>query len=782
MIFDISLWINILVAALTGATITFLLCKKQKKVTDEEGHEHKLMSLFDGTFDAICFTDKNADILTKNPAFKTLVAPCERLTDAIFPEDQGVFKSTWQRVITEKKVHYLHVRILDKNNSAPTMVDMAIRPAPFEGKAFGSMSVHIRDISIQQMHAEKLAHSEQRFRDFSDTSTDWLWEIDDGLQFTFVSSGVVRTLGLAAEQLIGQNLFDVLFDPSQALTKDLVKSRILAMQTYRDVEFWFDGRGDQKMCLRISGVPIFDEKQIFRGYRGAVSNITSTKNDQEHAFRLATTDPLTGLLNRARLIEELERATHFSERHQAPGVLVLIDVDQFKTLNDTYGHDTGDELLKSIADVLKSNTRGTDIVARLGGDEFAIVMQEIDEDKARDKVQRIMDVLSGLQVQCSETYVGCTASIGMVPFVGDADDAGNLMMRADMAMYRAKDLGRNRLYVIGEEDRDNSEVMQAQKASQKEQLKWVDRLKISLDTGDFEVFYQPLVPHIPSDAPCFEALIRLRDEHGHLGAPGVFIDAAEHHGLIKQLDLKMIERCITEQIAMKAKGKHIRVSVNLSGKSLGDPQVIRQLRELINRYPQMEAKDFTFEVTETAALHDPKAGNSMDKIQEFIDSLRMMGFRFALDDFGTGFSSFNYIKHLNVDSIKIDGSFILPLEQSEQDQLFVKAIVDLARGLEMKTVAEFVENSSIMMILQEMGIDFVQGYHLSKPSPDLDMLYDAFKGKGIDDFYSDGFKKKMTERDSMDIESQENFGREAAQSRGDTPRNKKPKRKRKDDG
>ena len=310
-------------------------------------------------------------------------------------------------------------------------------------------------------------------------------------------------------------------------------------------------------------------------------------------------------------------------------------------------------------------------------------------------------------------------------------------MRADLAMYRAKEMGRNRLYIaddISLDEHSNGADIDAHKDSMREQLKWVERLKSAIDQGDFEMHYQVLVPHEKNAIPHFEALIRIRDENGQIGSPGIFIEAAEQHGLIKDLDLKVIERCVEQQLALKEKGYHVSLAMNLSGKSLSDPETVDKLKAILAKYPQLDPHDFTFEVTETAALHDPKSTSQMERLQEFIDSFRELGFKFALDDFGTGFSSFNYIKHLKVDCIKIDGSFILPLENSTQDQLFVKAITDLAKGLNISTVAEFVENEAILSSIQDLGIDKAQGYHLSKPEADLEALCKAFMGKQMDDF------------------------------------------------
>lgn len=588
--------------------------------------------------------------------------------------------------------------------------------------------VHCRDVTSRKVYADELARSEQRFRDFADSSADWLWEIDSKLEFAYISPGVKFVLGYEPEEMIAKMRFDDLFEEEEDPTHELISNRIQQHQPYRDVEFWTRSRNGERVCLRMSGVPVFDEKQRFTGFRGASSNVTSTKLSQENIFRMATTDSLTNLLNRNRFVEELEHTVNLAKRHNTQGVLLFIDLDRFKEVNDTHGHDAGDILLKAIAETLIDSVRNTDIVARLGGDEFAVIMHDIEAERAKTKVEEIIANINALEVNYNGNKISTSMSIGMVPFPQEGKSGADLVMNADLAMYRAKDMGRNRLFV------DHEGTSTEGTESVREQLKWVDLLRKALDNGEFEMHFQPLIPSSPKNPLMYEALIRIRDENGQIGSPVMFIDAAEHFGLIQQLDLSVVERCMETHVAIKKKhGIEIGLSINLSGRSIGDQEIIRRLEDLTHKY-KINPSCFMFEVTETSALHNPSAIQDIEKIKKFVDGLREMGFKFALDDFGSGFSSFSYLRTLNVDCVKIDGRFVKDLATSQKDRLFVSAMTDITKGLGIVTIAEFVEDEQIVEILEEIGVDYGQGFHLGKPTADLVDLNEHIKDMHMKDF------------------------------------------------
>jgi len=727
----------------------------QREVVDRtnelEQASRRFRMITDNAYDLISILSVDGRFEYSNSAYHRVLGYSrselkdQNITQFVHPKDLEIFNKALKDISEGRNATQITFRMRHKKGNW-IYLEAVAKSMHDNSWVMTNIVIHCRDITSRKQYADELARSEERFRDFADSSADWLWEVNDDFEFTYVSLGVKQTLGYTSDELIGCMKFDTLFDKNSDMTREMIENRVHRHESYRDLEFWTRSKGGERVCLRISGMPIFNEKQVFTGYRGVATNITSSKLDRENMYHLATTDHLTGLLNRARFSEELERTLSLSKRHKTQGVLLFIDLDQFKGVNDTYGHDAGDTLIKAVAAVLQDAVRSTDTVARLGGDEFGIIMHNIDIGRAKLKVQKIIDELDSLRVEYKGTVLHVTMSIGMVTYPQEGKDSSSLLMSADLAMYRAKDLGRNRVFfdegneIIDAGTNESTNLDQPigdvaeKKDSLREQLKWVQRLRVALEDGDFEMHYQPLVPHKKSKRPYFEALIRLRDDKGNLGAPGIFIDAAEHFGLIQQLDMCVMRRCFEQHMEMKSKGKDIDISVNLSGKSLLAPETEEKIKGLIGEFKGLKPNNFTIEITETAALHDPKEMKDMQKIIHFVAEMKKLGFRLALDDFGTGFSSFNYIKHLDVDIVKVDGSFILPLENSEIDRVFVKAISDLTKGLKIKTVAEFVENEKILQVLDELDIDYAQGYHLSKPEFDLEKLYDDFKNKTMKNF------------------------------------------------
>lgn len=638
------------------------------------------------------------------------------LVDFIHEEDQRYIEEAIQAVVDGRPVSEVNFRFKTRQNNWVYME--AIAKGIFDNSwNLTGIVLHSRDVTTRKRYADELARSEQRFKDFADSSADWLWETDRHYKFVYVSPGVKGTLGYMPREMLSQPMFNMLFASKDDATRELIENLSKRHQPYREVEFWTRTNTGERVCLRLSGIPIFEPSGEFAGYRGAATNITSSKVDSENMLRLATTDHLTGLLNRNRFMEELDHTITLARRHNTQGVVLFLDMDRFKAVNDTHGHAAGDEVIKGVASILQKSMRSTDVISRLAGDEFAVIMHNIDNQTAFEKVEKLIDRINKMQVEYQGARLQVTMSVGMVAYPQTAKDASQLLTSADLAMYRAKDMGRNQIYV--DEQMESSDQTSA---TVRVQMEWIDRLRDALFHDKFEMHYQPIVP-THKDAPViYEALIRLRDEEGNLGAPALFIDAAEHFGMIRDLDKAVVERCIRTQGEMARKGKSPTLSLNLSGMSFGDNDLLEKMKKYFKQY-KADPKKFIFEVTETAAMRD------IEQARSFVSELKKLGSKFALDDFGVGFSSFFYIKHLEVDYIKIDGSYIRNLDSSKEDRLFVKSLVDLATGLDIETVAEFVENKPILDELEKMNVSYMQGYYLSRPQDDLKKLYEGFENK-----------------------------------------------------
>jgi diguanylate cyclase (GGDEF)-like protein/PAS domain S-box-containing protein len=721
----------------------------QNQVVDRtnqlEQASRRFRLITDNAYDLIAIVTTEGTIEYINSAYHRVLGYSReemrerKLIDLLHPKDAPSFQALLDDVASGRTGYDLTFRMRSKQG-AWLYLEAVAKGLHNTDWELTSIVIHSRDITSRKMYADELARSEQRFRDFADSSADWLWEMNEDNIFTYISPGIKTVLGYEPDEVIGQLRFDDLFDNADAQTKDLIDSRIQRHQPYRDLEFWTVSKQGENVCLRISGVPVFSDRQMFTGYRGAASNITAGKLDRENMYRLATTDQLTNLLNRHRFVEELERTVSLARRHKTRGVILFIDLDRFKEVNDTHGHDAGDAILRAVSTILLDAVRTTDIVARLGGDEFGIIMHDIEVDQARQKVQTIIDNINGLEVDYDGAKLQVTMSIGMVEFPQEDKTGSNLIMNADLAMYRAKDMGRNRLYV------DTSAVEgEDSSASVRAQLRWVEILRKSLEEDNFELHFQPIMPVSADDPVIYEALLRIRDEEGKIGSPLLFIDAAEHFGLIQKLDMAVMERCFkVHRKYLDSHGVPLNISINLSTRSIGDPELVQRMREAASDH-EVEPSHFLFEITETAALHDPRALRDIGKIKTFIDDLRSIGYKIAIDDFGSGFSSFSYIRALELDFLKIDGSFVKQLDTSHDDQLFVKSMAEVAVGMGMNAVAEFVENKEITEQLITMGVTHGQGYHIHKPEGNLLELYAKTGHLRLKDFVTD--KPDLTPKD-----------------------------------
>jgi diguanylate cyclase (GGDEF)-like protein/PAS domain S-box-containing protein len=434
-----------------------------------------------------------------------------------------------------------------------------------------------------------------------------------------------------------------------------------------------------------------------------VEDITDRKRYEGELEYLADHDPLTGLFNRRRFAEELDWVLAYSRRYRSPAALVAIDVDNFKFVNDTFGHATGDELLVAIAHGLRARCRDSDVVGRVGGDEFGVILPQSGREEADVVAQALLDAVRDVRVMVGRRAVRATASIGVRLIVEDTEQtAEEILSDADIALYDAKESGRDRLSVAGEAN----EVTDRLRA----RLSWSERIRDALASDGFELYEQPIL-HIGSGrVAASELLLRMRDGAGGTIAPGEFLDAAERFGQIQAIDRWVIGRAVRVLAERQAKGLAIDMEVNLSGGSISDPTVIDFIASEVRNAP-IDPRRLTIEVTETAAI------TNIERARQLARTLTDLGCRFALDDFGSGFGSFYYLKHLPFDLVKIDGEFIKELEQSKPDRLTVQAIVQIAKGLDKPTVAEFVESLPILRELERLGVDFAQGYHIGRPRP-----------------------------------------------------------------
>ena len=452
--------------------------------------------------------------------------------------------------------------------------------------------------------------------------------------------------------------------------------------------------------------PIREETGEITHYLSVFEDVTEKKASHERINYLANHDPVTGLLNRGYFIDSL---AGWIEENPGPGALFLLDMDQFKFISDSYGHGMGDEFLMRIARLIQFNmmhiiprhlgSNGECMVARLSGDEFAIFapVGRVEAVQIAEHIRKGLECFYQPDFPCH-----LTASIGVALFPEHGDTTSELLTRADAAMYRAKEQGRNRFHFYSPEEREIEQMHM--------RLKCKEGILVALKEDRFEPWFQPIMRLSDNSVSHYEVLARMREKDGSIVLPGPFIEIAERFGLVGAISRSIIGKALALQASLKNAGKDLSFCVNVSGKELGDREFLYFLKGRIFELG-IDPRNIVFEITETASIYD------LDRAISFIMGLREIGCRISLDDFGIGFTSFLYLREMQVDYIKIAGSFIKGLEKNLNDQLFVKAITDVARGMEIETIAEFVESSAILGSLRKYGIDYAQGYIIGIPAP-----------------------------------------------------------------
>ncbi|MES9991301.1 MAG: EAL domain-containing protein [Candidatus Thiodiazotropha sp.] len=444
-----------------------------------------------------------------------------------------------------------------------------------------------------------------------------------------------------------------------------------------------------------------------RQLQGEIDNHRRTaealEEEKERVTYQATHDPLTGLINRReferRLAEVLRQADIDGSHH----VLLYMDLDQFKIVNDTCGHIAGDTLLQQIRITLQERIRQNDSLARLGGDEFGVLLKHCTQDDALKVAESLRQAILNFHFVWEDKTFRVGISIGAVGIDRHSGDISSLLSAADSACYMAKERGRNRVQLYKKTDQDL--------ARQHGDMLWITRITEALNRDLFELYCHPIVAVAPTrvEQNHYEILVRLRQKNSDLIPPGAFIPAAERFDMITLVDRWVVDHAF-DYLKQHQQEKRLRFSINLSGKSLSDKGLLEHIEKRIID-GDVEGHEICFEITESAAVI------SLGTARRFIQSLKAYGCYFSLDDFGRGMSSFSYLKTLPVDYIKIDGSFISDIVIDSLGRAIVNSINQIAHTLKLQTIAEFVEDQATLEELQRLQIDYAQGFHICKPFP-----------------------------------------------------------------
>ncbi len=545
-----------------------------------------------------------------------------------------------------------------------------------------------------------LLESEARYRDLVETSHDLIWTTDAQGRFTYLNNGAMDILGVPPKELHGCCFFDFEAKPSHISNRRFfstlkkngeVKDYITHLRAPDGTDRW----------IGINARVQYDDDAQIIGIRGTARNVTEQHEAALQIEYLATHDTLTGLPNRVSLQRTLEQGLSAGD----VGAVLFLDIDHFKYINDNFGYRCGDQLIVGVSGVLKEAIKDHGgQVFRLGGDEFAVHVPESLRGSAARIAEHLLDAVRHYRFQCpgQQRVSSLTASVGIALYPFHGSEVAGLLSNADIAMYQAKDTGRNRAVLY---DQDAQSLRRTHS-----RVHWANKLRDVLDDDRLLLYHQPVVRMSDLTTVHCEILVRLRDESGNIVLPGQFIEYAESLGMIQEIDMRVVERLLEYLRGPEQRDERMRYFVNLSRVSISDPHWVRRFHSMLAT-AGVDPSQLVFEITETAAMSD------VDVTQQFIRELKKMGCRFALDDFGAGFSSFYYLKRFDVDYLKIDGGFVRDLAIDEGNRIFVRALCDVARGLNKQVVAEWVETRETMSILKEMGTLYGQGYLFHRPAP-----------------------------------------------------------------
>jgi diguanylate cyclase (GGDEF)-like protein/PAS domain S-box-containing protein len=504
-------------------------------------------------------------------------------------------------------------------------------------------------------------------------------------------------------ELAGRRTREVLGFSANVLARpDHFSKHILHVLDTHEVSETFEiVLADGRVMTQLS-YPVRDQDGRFIGRLWIYEDVTRERQTAEQLIYLAERDSLTGLYNRHRFQEELARMLLDTDRRGKHGALLFFDLDEFKYINDTFGHRAGDAMLIRVAGEVNTLVRRNEVIARLGGDEFAVLLPETAEVEATRLAERIIRAIAQIPFRFEGQNLRLTTSLGIAIYPTHGADAEELVAHADAAMYQAKEAGKN-AWRVYRADRDASREML-------HRLTWHERISNAIERNLLRLHFQGVYNTGDRRLSHVEALVRMLDESDptRVIMPGHFIPAAEKTGKIIDIDRWVIR----EAVAVLQRTPLLpSIAVNISGRSFDEPTLPQYITEQLALLGVAPAR-LMVELTETSAVSD------LHDAQRFIEALHQTGCLVCLDDFGTGFSSFAYLKHLKANILKIDGLFIRDLPNDHDNQVFVKSIADVARGMHKMTVAEFVEDAETLQMLKDFGVDLAQGYYLDMPRAD----------------------------------------------------------------
>ncbi|MBW8459028.1 MAG: EAL domain-containing protein [Thiobacillus sp.] len=619
----------------------------------------------------------------------------EAFLNAIHPEDRERVNQAYTDSLETRSPYEIAHRLRLPDGRIKWVNERCETHYNEQGKAIRSTGT-LQDITELKLAEEAL----RLYANVFEHSGEAILITDSEKRILAVNPAFTRLTGYAIDEIRGEN-------PNVLASGQTPDETYCAMWTALEkTGYWqgevVDRRKDGSLYPKWLSISVVrDVEGNISHYTASFTDITERKQAEAHISQLAYHDTLTGLLNRFSLNSQMEQALATARRERHAVAVMFLDMDRFKTINDTLGHAVGDELLIMVAQRLRESVRESDIVARLGGDEFVVVLTEVEDATAAARLaDKILHVLAQPYL-IGKNELHSAVSIGLAFYPDDGEDGETLIKNADIAMYYAKSQGRNNIqFFTAEMNRITLK-----------RLKLDHELRVAMETKQFELHYQPQLDSRDGRIVGVEALVRWRHPHEGLIPPAEFIPLAEETGLILQLGEWVLDEACRQLRAWRDEGlADVTMAVNLSAHQLHAPALLAQVAHTLKKHG-LRGADLELEITESVAMHDPAA--SISKLK----ALRGLGVRLSIDDFGTGYSSLSYLKLLPIHTLKLDQSFVRDIETDSNDVTICTATIALAHNLGLAVIAEGVETEAQRLLLTAHQCDFMQGYLFSKPLP-----------------------------------------------------------------
>jgi diguanylate cyclase (GGDEF)-like protein/PAS domain S-box-containing protein len=620
----------------------------------------------------------------------------EQLIQLVHPDDRSVVEEAIERAARDGRPFTFTLRVRREDQETRTI--QAYGRVTFDENGPSTVMGTVRDVTeeVEGRAARELLSLVVK------SSDDAIFTKAPDGTITSWNHGAERLYQYTAEEAIGQSV-GIIEPPELRGDQERILRRVFSgesLERYETERVRKDGR---RLFVSLTISPVRDAEGRIISAAVVARDITERRLYEERLRYLADHDQLTGLFNRRRFEEELKREFARAGRYASCGAVLSIDLDNFKAINDSAGHAAGDMVLLAVAKAMSQRFRSTDVLARVGGDEFAVLLSNVDEADARAAAEDLLGALRACRPLFGGKALKVHASIGVAMFDPDDATSDELQIFADLAMYAAKNSGGDRVTTFSAE--------QGRRARSMVRQPWSERIRDALDYDRFVLHLQPILDLASGEISHGELLLRMRHGNNKLVMPGMFLPTAERAGLIHEVDRWVVRRAISLLADPAGPPASGAVGVNLSGASVtGDQQLLEVIEQELRR-TGVDPQKLIFEVTETAAIAN------MPEATSFARDLNNLGCSLALDDFGIGFSSFYYLKHLPVRYIKLDGEFIQNLPRSKVDEHVVRAIVDVAQSLKIKTIAESVADDATIKLLRKHRVDYAQGFHIGRPIP-----------------------------------------------------------------